>query len=140
MLAAFYQALEAFYQALEEGQQIADTNRAAVEAAIETLPVKPCRRPCPIPPRPSCPRTSTRSARDRSAPRARSSRSASWTLCRSSSLTAVPRTPAGYRRGLAARSMIIAAGTPAADRAASQYAATDMAPEAAPGATAARDR
>ena len=41
MLAAFYQALAAFYQALEEGQQIADTNRAAVEAAMEALPVKP---------------------------------------------------------------------------------------------------
>ena len=34
-------ALVPFYQALEEGQQIADTNRAAVEAAMEALPVKP---------------------------------------------------------------------------------------------------
>ncbi len=33
--------LAAFYRALEEGQQIADTNRAAVEAAMEALPVKP---------------------------------------------------------------------------------------------------
>jgi len=33
--------LAAFYKALEEGQQIADTNRAAVEAAMEYLPVKP---------------------------------------------------------------------------------------------------
>jgi NitT/TauT family transport system substrate-binding protein len=30
--------LAAFYRALEEGQQIADTNRAAVEAAMEDLP------------------------------------------------------------------------------------------------------
>jgi NitT/TauT family transport system substrate-binding protein len=30
--------LAAFYKALEEGQQIADTNRAAVEAAFESLP------------------------------------------------------------------------------------------------------
>jgi NitT/TauT family transport system substrate-binding protein len=30
--------LAAFYQALEQGQQIADTNRAAVEAAFESLP------------------------------------------------------------------------------------------------------
>ena len=30
--------LAAFYQALEEGQQIADTDRAAVEAAFEDLP------------------------------------------------------------------------------------------------------
>jgi NitT/TauT family transport system substrate-binding protein len=30
--------LAAFYQALEEGQQIADTNRAAVQAAFESLP------------------------------------------------------------------------------------------------------
>jgi NitT/TauT family transport system substrate-binding protein len=33
--------LAAFYDALEEGQQIADTNRAAVEQAMEDLPVKP---------------------------------------------------------------------------------------------------
>jgi NitT/TauT family transport system substrate-binding protein len=33
--------LAAFYRPLEEGQQIADTNRAAVEAAMEALPVKP---------------------------------------------------------------------------------------------------
>ena len=33
--------LAAFYRALEEGQQIADTNRAAIEAAMEALPVKP---------------------------------------------------------------------------------------------------
>ena len=32
------QALAAFYRALEEGQQIADTNRAAVEQAMEKLP------------------------------------------------------------------------------------------------------
>jgi NitT/TauT family transport system substrate-binding protein len=32
------QALAAFYRALEEGQQIADTNRAAVEQAMEQLP------------------------------------------------------------------------------------------------------
>ena len=30
--------LAAFYQALEEGQQIADTSRAAVEAAMEDVP------------------------------------------------------------------------------------------------------
>jgi NitT/TauT family transport system substrate-binding protein len=30
--------LAAFYKALEEGQQIADTNRGAVEAAFESLP------------------------------------------------------------------------------------------------------
>jgi NitT/TauT family transport system substrate-binding protein len=33
--------LAAFYQALEEGQAIADTNRSAVEQAIEDLPMKP---------------------------------------------------------------------------------------------------
>jgi NitT/TauT family transport system substrate-binding protein len=32
------QTLAAFYRALEEGQQIADTNRAAVEQAMEQLP------------------------------------------------------------------------------------------------------
>ena len=30
--------LAAFYQALEEGQEIADTDRAAVEAALKALP------------------------------------------------------------------------------------------------------
>ena len=30
--------LAAFYQALEEGQEIADTDRAAVETALEALP------------------------------------------------------------------------------------------------------
>ena len=34
------QTLAAFYRALEEGQQIADTNRAAVERAMEDLPGK----------------------------------------------------------------------------------------------------
>jgi len=33
--------LAAFYRALEEGQEIADTNRAAVEQAFEDLPMKP---------------------------------------------------------------------------------------------------
>jgi NitT/TauT family transport system substrate-binding protein len=33
--------LTAFYRALEEGQEIADTNRAAVEEAFEDLPMKP---------------------------------------------------------------------------------------------------
>jgi NitT/TauT family transport system substrate-binding protein len=33
--------LAAFYTALQEGQQIADTNRAAVEEAMEHLPMKP---------------------------------------------------------------------------------------------------
>jgi NitT/TauT family transport system substrate-binding protein len=33
--------LAAFYRALEQGQQIADTNRADVEQAMEDLPVKP---------------------------------------------------------------------------------------------------
>jgi NitT/TauT family transport system substrate-binding protein len=33
--------LAAFYRALEEGQEIADTNRAAVEQAFEALPMKP---------------------------------------------------------------------------------------------------
>jgi NitT/TauT family transport system substrate-binding protein len=33
--------LAAFYSALEEGQQIADTDRAAVEEAMEDLPAKP---------------------------------------------------------------------------------------------------
>ena len=33
--------LAAFYRALEEGKRIADTNRAAVERAMEALPVKP---------------------------------------------------------------------------------------------------
>jgi NitT/TauT family transport system substrate-binding protein len=33
--------LAAFYRALEQGQQIADTNRADVERAMEALPVKP---------------------------------------------------------------------------------------------------
>ena len=33
--------LAAFYRALEEGERIADTNRAAVERAMEALPVKP---------------------------------------------------------------------------------------------------
>jgi NitT/TauT family transport system substrate-binding protein len=33
--------LAAFYRALEEGQQVADTNRADVEQAMEELPVKP---------------------------------------------------------------------------------------------------
>jgi NitT/TauT family transport system substrate-binding protein len=33
--------LAAFYQALEEGQQIADTNHAAVEKAMEELPMTP---------------------------------------------------------------------------------------------------
>jgi NitT/TauT family transport system substrate-binding protein len=33
--------LEAFYRALEEGQEIADTDRAAVEQAFEDLPMKP---------------------------------------------------------------------------------------------------
>ena len=33
--------LAAFYQALEEGERIADNNRAAVEQAMEDLPVKP---------------------------------------------------------------------------------------------------
>jgi len=33
--------LAAFYTALEEGEQIADTNRAAVEQAMEDLPMKP---------------------------------------------------------------------------------------------------
>ena len=36
------QALAAFYRALEEGQQIADTNRAAVEQAMEKLPAPLC--------------------------------------------------------------------------------------------------
>jgi NitT/TauT family transport system substrate-binding protein len=34
------QTLAAFYRALEQGQQIADTNRAAVERAMEDLPGK----------------------------------------------------------------------------------------------------
>ncbi len=33
--------LAAFYRALEEGQEIADTNRSAVEQAMEDLPMKP---------------------------------------------------------------------------------------------------
>ncbi len=33
--------LAAFYRALEQGQQVADTNRADVEQAMEDLPVKP---------------------------------------------------------------------------------------------------
>ena len=33
--------LAAFYRALEQGQRIADTNRAAVEQAMEELPMKP---------------------------------------------------------------------------------------------------
>ena len=33
--------LAAFYRALEQGQQIADTNRAAVEQAMERLPMTP---------------------------------------------------------------------------------------------------
>jgi len=33
--------LAEFYRALEEGQQIADTNRAATERAMEDLPARP---------------------------------------------------------------------------------------------------
>ncbi len=39
--AEYPHTLAAFYRALEEGQQIADTNRAAVEQAFEDLPMKP---------------------------------------------------------------------------------------------------
>jgi NitT/TauT family transport system substrate-binding protein len=39
--AAHPKTLAAFYTALEEGQEIADTNRAAVEEAMEDLPAKP---------------------------------------------------------------------------------------------------
>jgi NitT/TauT family transport system substrate-binding protein len=39
--AKYPHTLTAFYRALEEGQQIADTNRAAVEQAFEDLPMKP---------------------------------------------------------------------------------------------------
>jgi len=39
--AAHPKTLAAFYTALEAGQQIADTNRAAVEKAMEDLPTKP---------------------------------------------------------------------------------------------------
>jgi len=39
--AAHPRTLAAFYRALEEGQEIADTNRAAVEKAMEDLPAKP---------------------------------------------------------------------------------------------------
>jgi NitT/TauT family transport system substrate-binding protein len=39
--AAHPKTLAAFYTALEEGQHIADTNRAAVEKAMEDLPTKP---------------------------------------------------------------------------------------------------
>ena len=39
--AAHPRTLAAFYAALEKGQQIADTNRAAVEQAMEDLPAKP---------------------------------------------------------------------------------------------------
>ena len=45
--------LAAFYKALEEGQQIADTNRGAVEAAFERL--CPARSASPRTPRRSCP-------------------------------------------------------------------------------------
>jgi NitT/TauT family transport system substrate-binding protein len=38
---ALGETLAAFDQALEEGQQIADSNRAAVEQAFEDLPTKP---------------------------------------------------------------------------------------------------
>ena len=39
--AAHPRTLAAFYTALEEGQEIADTHRAAVEEAMEDLPSKP---------------------------------------------------------------------------------------------------
>jgi NitT/TauT family transport system substrate-binding protein len=39
--AKYPRTLAAFYRALEEGQEIADTNRAAVEQAFEDLPMKP---------------------------------------------------------------------------------------------------
>ena len=39
--AAHPKTLAAFYTALEEGQEIADTDRAAVEEAMEDLPTKP---------------------------------------------------------------------------------------------------
>jgi NitT/TauT family transport system substrate-binding protein len=39
--AAHPRTLAAFYTALEEGQEIADTSRAAVEKAMENLPAKP---------------------------------------------------------------------------------------------------
>jgi NitT/TauT family transport system substrate-binding protein len=39
--AKYPHTLEAFYKALEEGQQIADTNRQAVEQAFEELPTTP---------------------------------------------------------------------------------------------------
>jgi NitT/TauT family transport system substrate-binding protein len=39
--AKYPHTLDAFYRALEQGQQVADTNRADVEQAMEHLPVKP---------------------------------------------------------------------------------------------------
>jgi NitT/TauT family transport system substrate-binding protein len=39
--AKYPRTLAAFYRALEEGQEIADTNRSAVEQAFEDLPMKP---------------------------------------------------------------------------------------------------
>jgi ABC-type nitrate/sulfonate/bicarbonate transport system substrate-binding protein len=39
--AAHPKTLAAFYTALEEGQEIADTHRAAAEQAMEDLPAKP---------------------------------------------------------------------------------------------------
>jgi NitT/TauT family transport system substrate-binding protein len=39
--AKYPHTLAAFYRAIEEGQEIADTNRAAVEQAFEDLPMKP---------------------------------------------------------------------------------------------------
>jgi NitT/TauT family transport system substrate-binding protein len=39
--AKYPRTLAAFYRALEQGQQVADSNRADVEQAMERLPVKP---------------------------------------------------------------------------------------------------
>ena len=74
--------LAAFYKALEEGQQIADTSRAAVEAAMEDVPAPLA---CPRKPLRSWPWTAIRSARDRSAAWTRSGCSGWSTSCSSSS-------------------------------------------------------
>ena len=89
--AKYPHTLAAFYKALEEGQQIADTSRAAVESAMEDLPA---RSACPRQPRRSWRWTATRSAADRSAAWTRSGCSAWSTSCSSSS---------GFRRSISIR-------------------------------------
>ena len=62
--AKYPHTLAAFYTAIEEGQQIADTNRADVEAAMMDIPAPSA---CPGRARPSWPSTAIRSATARPA-------------------------------------------------------------------------